>query len=105
MKKNIAIVMGIAFALFVGGFAFGYMQNATTPEVNETEEYSYEDEMVEETIEGLNELEENIDNMNNALDEFANSDDTIHRVRAEYPDMTDEEIEELVVFYAMCYGA
>lgn len=103
MKKNIAIVMGIAFALFVGGFAFMNMQNTTTPEVTETKKRSYEDELVEQTIESVNELEKDIVKVNNALDEIANSDvQVVQQIRDEYPNATDEEIEEWIVFYALC---
>lgn len=104
MKKNIAIIMGIAFALFIGGFAFMNMQNATTPEVTETEDRSYEAEMVDQTIESGKKLEKEIVEINNALDELAASDDaSIKQIRAEHPDASDEEIQEWIVFYAL-YG-
>lgn len=101
MKKNIAIVMGIAFALFVGCFAW---TNMTATKVEKTTVNS----MVVDTVDaGTDLVTDALDEVkiNYVYDEMVNDPETMDWYRDGYPDMTDEEIEALVAFqvYAV-YG-
>lgn len=100
MKKNIAIVMGIAFALFVGCFAW---MNMTVTKVEETPVNSIVvdtvDEATTDVTDALNEV-----HMYCVYDEMVNDPETMDWYRDGYPDMTDEEIETLIAWqvYTIC---